>query len=87
LRVLIGRVFFKVGRLLKFPCSNELIGCTQKISIALKQIHEEECPYRQYACFFTGCAWKGCHSEIHAHMVNHHNNFILTGLDQVISLK
>lgn len=76
-------IFFQVGYLVKFPCKNALTGCKQQMFVGQKEVHEQECCYRHYQCFFTNCAWKGYYPELHSHMINNHSNFILTGSEQV----
>ncbi|CAH1720280.1 unnamed protein product [Aphis gossypii] len=76
----------KVGYLVKFPCKNALTGCKQHMFVAQKEVHEQECCYRHYQCFFTNCAWKGYYPELHSHMINNHSNLILTGSEQSIDI-
>ncbi|XP_022173584.1 uncharacterized protein LOC111036019 isoform X2 [Myzus persicae] len=76
----------KVGYLVKFPCRNALTGCKQQMFVGQKEVHEKECSYRHYQCFFTNCAWKGYYPELHSHMINNHNNFILTGSEQSLDI-
>jgi len=73
--------------LVKFPCRNALTGCKQQMFVGQKEVHEQECCYRHYQCFFTNCAWKGYYPELHSHMINNHNNCILTGSEQVKFIK
>jgi hypothetical protein len=51
--------------------------------LSQKKVHEQECCYRHYQCFFTNCAWKGYYPELHVHMSDNHHNYILNGTDQV----
>ncbi|XP_060865356.1 uncharacterized protein LOC132941357 isoform X1 [Metopolophium dirhodum] len=76
----------KVGYLVKFPCRNALTGCKQQMFVGQKEVHEQECCYRHYQCFFTNCAWKGYYPELHSHMINNHNNCILTGSEQTLDI-
>ncbi|XP_001943922.2 uncharacterized protein LOC100164664 isoform X2 [Acyrthosiphon pisum] len=76
----------KVGYLVKFPCRNALTGCKQQMFVGQKEVHEQECCYRHYQCFFTNCAWKGYYPELHNHMINNHNNYILTGSEQSLDI-
>jgi len=51
--------------------------------VGQKEDHEKECCYRHYQCFFPNCSWRGYYPELHAHMVDYHNNCILNGSEQV----
>lgn len=68
---------------MKFPCRNALTGCKRQMFIGQKEIHEQECCYRHYHCFFTNCVWKGYYPEMSVHMTNDHSNCILNGSTQV----
>lgn len=51
--------------------------------IGQKELHEKECCYRHYQCFFTNCVWKGYYPELSVHMLNNHSISILNGENQV----
>ncbi|XP_025204721.1 uncharacterized protein LOC112601353 isoform X2 [Melanaphis sacchari] len=76
----------KVGYLVKFPCRNALTGCKQQMFVGQKEVHEQECCYRHYQCFFTNCAWKGYYPELHSHMISNHSSDILTGSEQTFDI-
>jgi len=76
----------KVSYLIKFPCRNTLTGCNQQMFIGPKEIHEQECCFRHYQCFFNNCAWKGYQHELHSHMTKNHKNNVLTGSEQFLHI-
>lgn len=69
--------------MLKFPCRNALTGCKEQMFVSQKELHEQDCGYRHYQCFFTNCGWKGYYPELEVHMTQNHTNNILNGPEQV----
>lgn len=60
-----------------------MTGCKQRMFITQKEIHEQECCYRHYQCFFTNCTWKGYLPELHVHVNSIHPSLVVTGPNQV----
>lgn len=75
--------FIKVGFLIKFPCTNKIYGCKEQLPLNQKLMHESQCYYLLFQCFFINCQWKGKYFEINEHMTNIHSRRILKGPRQV----
>ncbi|XP_050442333.1 probable E3 ubiquitin-protein ligase sinah [Adelges cooleyi] len=76
----------KVSYLLKYPCKNSQTGCTEKMLIAQKVLHEQDCEFQYYSCFFDNCSWEGKYSDIHIHMTYEHCRSSLFGEEQALEI-
>jgi E3 ubiquitin-protein ligase SIAH1 len=65
----------KLSQILRFPCANSKIGCTEKLPIHNIMKHNISCPYRIHKCLLGlpgSCSWEGRRTDILQHAKEKH---------------